>query len=228
MLILLLLSAATADLAHPGPEAVEVDAEEESQRLAKEWDEHMKNFQPADLVTFELPGMGVTEFYEEIDTVPSHVRGAWFVGEEQSKDLDIQIFDTRGELIFERKQKHEGLFYFDAARRGIYRFVFSSRKIVRQQLVTFALHCGNSTAEVLQEEHLSPIENALAEASKAVKDFQMDQQFAQLRQESHYKTVADANSNLFWLSLLECVGIIGVTSWQVFYIKKLLDHRRLI
>jgi hypothetical protein len=188
MIVLAIITAVWAIDRPSASEPVEVDAEEEAQRLALEWEEHMKNFVPADLVTFELPGMGVSEFYEEIDTVPSHVRGAWFVGEEQSKDLDIQVYDSRGELIFERKQRHEGIFYFDAVRRGLYRIVFSSRKIVRQQLVTFALHCGNSTAEVLQEEHLSPIETSLVEASKAVKDFQMDQQFAQLRQESHYKS----------------------------------------
>jgi hypothetical protein len=188
MLVLLLLSQALAAKKHSGPDAVEVNAEEEVQRFAKEWDAHMKDFVPADLVTFELPARGATEFYEEIDVIPSVIKGAWFSNDEKSKDLNFQVFDFKNEVVFERKQKHEGIFVFEAARRGTYRFVFTSHKIMRQQHVTFALHCGNSTAEVLQDQHLSPIESALAETAKAVKDFQMDQQFAQLRQESHFKS----------------------------------------
>ena len=61
-----------------------------------------------------------------------------------------------------------------------------------------------------------------------MKDFQIDQQFAMSRQESHLDTVIGSNRNLFWLTLLECVGIFLVTSWQIFYIKKLLDNRRFL
>jgi hypothetical protein len=43
-----------------------------------------------------------------------------------------------------------------------------------------------------------------------------------------YTAVASANNNVFWFSILECCGIIAVSLWQVYYIKKLLDHRRVV
>lgn len=72
------------------------------------------------------------------------------------------------------------------------------------------------------------MEEKLLQVNKQVKDFQLDQKFAQLRQDAHMKTVSDANTSLFWLSLLECVGVVAVSLWQVYYIKKLLDNRRVI
>lgn len=236
--MILTLSAAFAQDPAPEPEPSEaevpdINAEEETSQLMKEWEENMKDFVPADMITFEMSGRGEEEFFEEIDTLPSYIRGAWFSGNTDTNDIDFTIFDPLKNVVFQRKNKREAIFYFDAKRRGIYSFVFKNNKLLKKRTVTFALHCGNSTEEVLQKEHLDPLETELLTVQKAVKDFQLDFQFAQLRQESHYKSnlqsaVASANMNVFWLSLLECVGVIGVTSWQVYYIKKLLDNRRMV
>jgi len=91
---------------------------------------------------------------------------------------------------------------------------------------------GNST-EPLNKDHITPIEGGLLSIQLAVKDFQTDQEFAQIRQDSHFKStaylaVANANKNLFWFSLMECISIVGVSSWQVYSIKRLLDNRRVI
>ncbi len=201
---------------------------EENARLMKEWDMHMTDFVPADLVSFEIAPRGHEEFYEVIDDIPSKVRGAFFVSSKETKDIDLVIYDPTKTLVYESRKKKEDLFHFEAARRGQYLFMFTNHKYVEKVQLTFALHTGNSTESVLDKEHLSPVESTLIEVQKSVKDFQMDQQFAQLRQESHYKTVEGANRNVFWFSLLECVGVVGVTCWQVYYVKRILDHRRMI
>ena len=218
---------------HPEFEHFEINAEDESAKLMKEWEEHMKDFVPADMVTFEVSPRGEDEFFEEIDTLPSFVRGAWFVSSVEANDIDFTILDPLRHVIFQRKSKREAIFYFDANRKGIYSFIFKNNKILQKRTITFALHCGNSTSEVLTKEHLGPIESEILTVSQAVKDFQLDLQFAQLRQETHFKSnfysaISSANRDLLWLSLLECAGIIGVTMWQVFYIKKLLDNRRMV
>lgn len=208
--------------------AQRLNIDEESAELMKEWQEYMQGFVPADMITFELNPRATEEFFEEVDVLPSFIRGAWFVSSSESRDIDFSILDPSKNSIVQQKGKKEGIFYFDAKRRGEYSFVFKNTKMIQKHLITFALHCGNSTEELLKEEHLSPFEQQLLEVQKSVKDFQLDQQFAQLRMESHYKTVADANRNVFWFSLLECLGVVLVTAWQIFYIKKLLDNRRVL
>jgi len=210
------------------PSAEDPQDAEENARLMKEWDTHMTDFVPADLVSFEIAPRGHEEFYEVIDDLPSKVRGAFFVSSKETKDIDLVIYDPSKALIYESRKKKEDLFHFEATRRGTYSFYFTNHKYVEKVQITFALHAGNSTESVLDKDHLSPVESTLMEVQKAVKDFQMDQQFAQLRQESHYKTVESANRNVFWFSLLECVGVVGVTCWQVYYVKRILDHRRMI
>jgi len=191
--MILTLSAAYAQNPAPEPEPSEaevpdINAEEESAQLMKEWEENMKGFVPADMITFEMSGRSEEEFFEEIDTLPSYIRGAWFSANTDTNDIDFTIFDPLKNVVFQRKSKRESIFYFDAKRRGIYSFVFKNNKLLKKRTITFALHCGNSTEEVLQKEHLDPLENELLNVQKSVKDFQLDFQFAQLRQESHYKS----------------------------------------
>ena len=44
-----------------------------------EWEEHMENFVPADMVTFDIAARTSFAFFEEIEEVPTIVRGAYFV-----------------------------------------------------------------------------------------------------------------------------------------------------
>lgn len=200
----------------------------ESLRLNQEWEEKMSDFTPSDMVTFEIPARGTEVLYEVIDVLPSLVRGAFFVSSQESKDLTVVIDGPDNAELYRAERKKEGIFYFDASMRGVHNFRFTNHKFVEKLQVTVALHTGNCTEEPLDKSHITPVERGMLDLIKGVKDFQMEQQFAQLRQESHYKTVHSANRNLFWFSILECVAVVSVSSWQIYYIKKILDHRRLI
>ena len=212
----------------PDSEQMNLSAEDESIELMREWDDKMQGFVPEDMITFEIAARGEEEFYEMIDIVPSVIRGAWFLASGDSKDIDFTITDPLQTVMFERKAKKEAVFQVDAKRQGIYVFKFKNTKVMTGHSITFTFNSGNSTNEVLKSEHLTPVEENLVSIQKSIKDFQVDNQFAQLRQETHYKTVASANTNVFWFSLLESVGVIGVTAWQIYYIKKLLDNRRVL
>jgi hypothetical protein len=210
------------------PEDTSLEDKEENEKLNREWEEKMSDFTPSDMITFEIGPRGIEELFEVIDFLPSLVRGAFFVSSQESKDLTVVINAPDESELYRADRKKEGIFYFDASQRGMYHFRFNNHKFVEKLQVTVALHTGNCTDEPLDKSHITPVEAGILELVKGVKDFQMEQQFAQLRQESHFKTVYSANRNLFWFSLLECVGVLGVSSWQVYYIKKILDHRRLI
>ena len=206
----------------------DLSAEEEGKELMREWDEKMQGFVPEDMMTFEIPARGEEEFYEPIDIIPTVLRGAWFLASSDEKVIDFTITDPLKNVIFERKDKKEALFYLEVKRVGNYVFSFKNTKVIQGHSITFAYNSGNSTNTVLKSEHLTPVENSLVGIQKSIKDFQVDNQFAQLRQETHYKTVSSANRNVFWFSLLESIGVIGVTAWQIYYIKRLLDNRRVL
>jgi p24 family protein beta-1 len=199
------------EMVHPGT-PVDLSAEEESMELMKEWDEKMQGFVPEDMMTFEIGGRAEEEFYENVDVVPSSIRGAWFLASDNSKDIDFVILDPLQNVVFQKQGKKEAVFQVEAKRQGIYVFKFTNNRVMMGHTITFTFNSGNSTNTV----------------QKSIKDFQVDNQFAQLRQETHFKTVASANKNVFWFSMVESFGVIAVTAWQVFYIKKLLDNRRVL
>ena len=205
---------------------LEVNAEEEHVQQMREWEEIMKDFSPEDMITVEIPARSEEEFFTVIDVVPTEIRGYWFLYSTSDKSMDFQITSPLNQVIFDRKSAKEAIFSISVERSGIYTFTFKNTRVMSSHIVTFAYHSGNSTSAVLTSEHLSPVEKNLMWAARAVKDFQVDSQFTQLRQESHYKTVASANKNVFWFSLIESIGIVLVTAWQIYYIKNLLENRR--
>ena len=207
---------------------IEVSAEEETMELMKEWDEKMQGFVPEDMVTFEIAARGEEAFFEIIDVSNTIIRGAWFLSSGDSRDIDFAIYNPLQVAIFERKGKKEGIFYIESTGQGIYVFKFKNNKVMKSHTITFTFIIGNSTSQLLQSEHLTPVEENLVKIQKGIKDFQVDHQFAQLRQETHYKTVASASANVLWFSIFESIGIVGVTAWQIYYIKKLLDNRRVL
>jgi hypothetical protein len=49
-----------------------------------------------------------------------------------------------------------------------------------------------------------------------------------MRQEGGYETLESTHTKLLIFNLIETLAIVSITAWQVFYIKKILDNRRLI
>jgi hypothetical protein len=45
-----------------------------------QWDEHMGDFEPSDMLTINIPSRTDEIFYEQIVEVPSKVRGAYYIG----------------------------------------------------------------------------------------------------------------------------------------------------
>ena len=61
----------------------------------------------------------------------------------------FKITDPHDKILYVKKDKKEGIFYFNADVIGIYKFEFENEKYMENKQVTFALHCGNATDETL-------------------------------------------------------------------------------
>lgn len=68
-------------------------AEDEMASLMKEWEQHMSDFKASDLITFEIGGRSREVFYEDIDLIPSKIRGAWFVNSDENSFIDFHIMN---------------------------------------------------------------------------------------------------------------------------------------
>lgn len=122
-----------------------------------QWDTHMADFEPEDMLTIIIPARQEEKFYEYIATTPAKVRGAWYIGSGDKKVLDFWIVDPSGQISFKTEGRNEGLFYFDATKEGTYEFVFSNVRSWEIKELTFAVHFGNHSDDHASAEHLDTL-----------------------------------------------------------------------
>mmetsp|Transcript_47284 Transcript_47284/g.54477 ORF Transcript_47284/g.54477 Transcript_47284/m.54477 type:complete len:258 (+) Transcript_47284:39-812(+) len=202
--------------------------DEEEFLLMQEWEDHMSDFVPSDLITFEIAPRSEEEFVEEITSVPTKVRGAYFVSTSDKSDINFKIVNRNKKTLFEKSGKREGIFYLDIQKKGDLSFIFSNTPFTETKQITFAVHCGNSTDELISSTHLTPLEKRINELDRTLKDARIESQFSYIREETHAKSVHKTNSYILWFSVFETLAIVGFTGWQIYYIQKLLDNRRVI
>jgi len=213
---------------HAQEENVESNMEDKLARggLVEEWDQHMEGFLPDLLLTFPLASRSDEYFYEDV-TPPILLRGGFFASsKEETSSVDFQITDPAGDVVFEKSDQPEGLFHFVAKKKGTYTFIISNHKWMQQKMVTFAVGAGNETT--LQPEHLDTIEAHMQVVERTLKDIQTESTYLWIRQKSHMKTVESIHRRVFWFCVVEFLILVGISGFQVYYIKGLLSDRRVL
>lgn len=194
--------------------------------LVEEWDKHMEGFTPECLLTFPLLPRTDEHFFEEV-TSPVLIRGGFFASSrEETSSVDFEIIDPHGDRIYEKSDQAEGLFHFIAKKQGMYSFVVSNHKWMQEKMVTFAIGKGNETA--LQTEHLDTMDGSLKAVERTLQDIQTESTYLWIRQKSHLKTVESIHRRVFWFCVVEFLVLLGISGFQVYYIKGLLSDRRVL
>lgn len=193
-----------------------------------QWDEHMSDFEPSDMLTINIPSRNDEIFYEYISEVPSRVRGAYYIGSGEKKLIDFWIVDPENRIFNTIQGKNEGLFIFEANKQGVYQFVFANSRYWEAKDLTFAIHFGNDTDDFASAEHLDPMHASLRNALKDVKNLYTEVKFSVGRQDSHNATIRNSVSTSYWISILETLCIIGLAAAQIYFIKRILQHKRVM
>mmetsp|Transcript_100698 Transcript_100698/g.139915 ORF Transcript_100698/g.139915 Transcript_100698/m.139915 type:complete len:254 (+) Transcript_100698:24-785(+) len=197
--------------------------------LVEEWDKHMEGFTPELLLTFPLPGRSDEFFYEDIpeNSPPVLIRGGFFASaSEETSTVEFSITDPKGNVIFEKKDQAEGLFHFMAKKSGTYAFIVSNHRWMEEKMVTFAVGKGNETH--LQPQHLTTMEDHVKSIEKTLVDIQTESTYLWIRQKSHMKAVENIHTRVLSFCVVEFLILIGVSGFQVYYIKGLLSDRRVL
>ena len=146
----------------------------------------------------------------------------------RNKLIDFWVIDPSNKISNNIKGKNEGIFSFDALQKGVYQFVFSNSGYWESKDLTFAVHLGNNTDENASKEQLDPFENNLNDALHDIKNLYSEVKFQVGRQDSHNSTVKGSLRIHFWMSILETLWIWILAVAQIFFIKKVLQHKRVI
>lgn len=197
--------------------------------LVDEWDKHMEGFVPELLLTFPLRPRTDEFFYEDLPSGadPVLIRGGFFASaSEETSSVEFSITNPKGNVIFEKNDEAEGLFHFIAAEAGTYTFIVSNHKWMQEKMVTFALGKGNQTH--LQPEHLETMEDHVRAIDKTLVDIQTESTYLWIRQKSHMKAVESIHTRVLAFCVVEFLILVGISGFQVYYIKGLLSDRRVL
>lgn len=249
--LLLALGLALANAADPGPNATIVTAEQDfevaGQAVGKggeyeenamadtkgtgligEWEQFMEGFQPELLLTFPLAPRSDEFFYEDVpEGPPVMIRGGFFASAaEETSSVEFSITDPKGNVVYKKEDEAEGLFHFVASKAGTYTFILSNHKWMQEKMVTFAVGKGNETH--LQAEHLETLEDHIKVIDKTLVDVQTESTYLWIRQKSHMKAVESIHTRVLAFCVVEFLILIGISGFQVYYIKGLLSDRRVL
>mmetsp|Transcript_170 Transcript_170/g.440 ORF Transcript_170/g.440 Transcript_170/m.440 type:complete len:268 (+) Transcript_170:90-893(+) len=197
--------------------------------LVEEWDKHMEGFVPELLLTFPLPARSDEFFYEDLPegSPPVLIRGGFFASaSEETSSVEFSITDPKGNVIFEKEDEAEGLFHFVASDPGTYTFIVSNHKWLQEKMVTFAVGKGNETH--LQAEHLETMEDHVKAIDRTLVDIQTESTYLWIRQKSHMKAVESIHTRVLAFCVVEFLILVGISGFQVYYIKGLLSDRRIL
>lgn len=196
--------------------------------VVEEWDKHMEGFVPELMLTFPLPARSDEFFYEDVlEGAPVLIRGGFFASaSEEESSVEFSITDPTGSVVFEKNGEAEGLFHFIASTKGTYTFIVSNHKWMQEKVVTFVVGKGNQTH--LQPEHLNTIEGHVKAIDRTLVDIQTESTYLWIRQKSHMKTVESIHTRVLAFCVVEFLILIGVSGFQVYYIKGLLSDRRIL
>jgi hypothetical protein len=111
---------------------------------------------------------------------------------------------------------------------GTYSFVFSNLKSWETKELTFAVHFGNHSDDHASAEHLDVLHKNLNSALKNLKNLFSEVRFSVGRQDSHNFTVIKSMNTNVWVVVIETIFIILLACAQIYFIKRILDNKRVV
>mmetsp|Transcript_91962 Transcript_91962/g.182701 ORF Transcript_91962/g.182701 Transcript_91962/m.182701 type:complete len:255 (+) Transcript_91962:59-823(+) len=196
--------------------------------LVEEWDRTMDGFVPELLLTFPLAARSDEFFFEDVpEGPPPLIRGGFFAAaSEETSSVEFSITDPKGKVVYKKDDAAEGLFQVLAETPGTYTFCVSNHKWMQEKMVTFAV--GKGKEPHLQSEHLTSMEDHVKSIERTLMDIQTESTYLWIRQKSHMKAVESIHNRVLAFCVVEFLILIGLSGFQVYYIKGLLSDRRIL
>eukprot|EP00276_Gloeochaete_wittrockiana_P003781 CAMPEP_0184643844 /NCGR_PEP_ID=MMETSP0308-20130426/665_1 /TAXON_ID=38269 /ORGANISM="Gloeochaete witrockiana, Strain SAG 46.84" /LENGTH=160 /DNA_ID=CAMNT_0027072053 /DNA_START=176 /DNA_END=658 /DNA_ORIENTATION=- len=143
-------------------------------------------------------------------------------------DIDVKITSPRDRVIYEIEKQSEGRFAFVAEDAGTHKICFSNRmSTLTAKQVTFSFNVEDEDQnDFAAREKLTPLESAILKLSEGLDHIENEQKYMRLRERAHRHTSDSTNSRVLLWSLFEAALLIGMTVWQVYYLRKFFEVKR--
>jgi len=156
------------------------------------------------------------------------LKASYSVVESAHVDVDVKVFSPSRRVMFAEDKKSMGGFEFAADEVGVYQVCFALPTLkIGKRSVDFVIERDFSEepiVDIIQKEQLKPVGRALGNVSHLIDAVEFQEaRFRQLHKQ-HRATVLKTQRNLWLLTLLQCLTIVGLTLLQIYYLSSLFAN----
>ncbi|CAB1335189.1 unnamed protein product [Coregonus sp. 'balchen'] len=186
-------------------------------------------------ITFYLPVNLIKCLREEIhkDVL---VTGEYEVSEQPNAKTNLKITDSSGHILYSKEDASKGKFAFTTEDYDMFEVCFESKSPlgtgrVPDQLVNLDMKHGveaKNYEEISKVEKLKPLEVELRRLEDLSESIVNDFAYMKKREEEMSDTNESTNMRVLYFSIFSMCCLIGLATWQVFYLRRFFKAKKLI
>ncbi|XP_061560538.1 transmembrane emp24 domain-containing protein 10 isoform X3 [Phycodurus eques] len=189
----------------------------------------------ASSISFSLPVNSRKCLREEIhkDVL---VTGEYEISEPTNTKTNLKITDSAGHLLYTKDDAAKGKFAFTTEDYDMFEVCFESKSPmgtgrVPDQLVHLDMKHGveaKNYEEIAKVEKLKPLEVELRRLEDLSESIVNDFAYMKKREEEMRDTNESTNTRVLYFSIFSMCCLIGLATWQVFYLRRFFKAKKLI
>eukprot|EP00736_Rhodelphis_marinus_P010061 Rmarinus@m.27857 len=185
----------------------------------------------ASALTFDVKAGTEECFFEDVSKQGIKLGGMFQVAEGGELDIDFQVTDPDGNVVYSAEKEKEGKFAATSTSPGSYSFCFSNKMSkFTAKAVSFYVTVGSQfeSEEVAKAEHLSTLESSIANLAEGLTAIQSEQKYMRMRERVHQQSSQQTNMRVLILSVVEALVLVGVSVAQIYYLRRFFEVKRVV
>nr|KAF6487924.1 transmembrane p24 trafficking protein 10 [Rousettus aegyptiacus] len=148
-------------------------------------------------------------------------------------EITDQITDSAGHILYSKEDATKGKFAFTTEDYDMFEVCFESKGTGRipDQLVILDMKHGveaKNYEEIAKVEKLKPLEVELRRLEDLSESIVNDFAYMKKREEEMRDTNESTNTRVLYFSIFSMFCLIGLATWQVFYLRRFFKAKKLI
>uniref|UniRef100_A0A4W5MWK7 Transmembrane p24 trafficking protein 10 n=1 Tax=Hucho hucho TaxID=62062 RepID=A0A4W5MWK7_9TELE len=186
-------------------------------------------------ITFHLP-VNLRKCLREEIHKDVLVTGEYEVSEQPNAKTHLKITDSSGHILYSKEDASKGKFAFTTEDYDMFEVCFESKSPlgtgrVPDQLVNLDMKHGveaKNYEEIAKVEKLKPLEVELRRLEDLSESIVNDFAYMKKREEEMRDTNESTNIRVLYFSIFSMCCLIGLATWQVFYLRRFFKAKKLI
>lgn len=141
------------------------------EEFSNEWEAKMGDFQMEYLYYIPLEYRDQEEYFENITTVPTTFKGAFFLSDETTNKVEFYIKDSLGRIIYQA-YGHYNIFDIKIQKADKYTIIFRNSSAKDKVVITFTVNTGQNN--LINSKDLTKTEKKMDTLEAVIKKFNME------------------------------------------------------